>query len=250
MRKGIEIKPRTTEQIRAKVRDHERGVIEALRQGKRESAVVVAHRYEIRRLGAELRKRAGKPGRITIAVVRAALRREGCTIEEDYVPYGGSSEFRVDPPAGMGFEYGEVSQRVFEYRGDVDSLDPESRISTLIEIYEWAEGIPIELAPWKGDGDYQDAIAEVLRGAVAGGNEGPGIPVRHVEARLFEARTPDQVRELTTDGFEAAVIAAYKAAVLASPAENDELADSLGCYDPSAPAAPHRGEDFGADNVR
>lgn len=218
MKKGFELKTETkaVETIHAEILGHERDAQAARRSGR--GALAIAHLYTVRALKAEIRKLEGKPGRLTIASVRAVLKRSGCTVEE------GASEFLVDPPAGMGFDDGELSQRVFGFADYAADLDPDSRRSTLEHLYEWAQGVAGELAPWKADGDYEDAIRETLRALVA--TELGGVDWRHVEARIREAH--ENVEDLTTDEFQTAILDAYKIATVATPAENEAVAKRLG----------------------
>jgi len=138
-----------------------------------------------------------RPKRITIASVRAILKRYGCTIEESF------SEFRVDPPAGMGFDLGELSQRVFVYYEDLPASDSESRRGTLEEIYDGAGAMAACLAPWRGDGSYQEAISEVLSRVL---EVNPAtVDLRHVEAWLLTDHDLEELSRLDAEDFRRAV---------------------------------------------
>jgi len=159
-----------------------------------------------------------RPKRITIASVRAILRRYGCTVEE------GFREFLVDPPAGMGFDLGDLSQRVFCYAEEVPASDPDSRRSILEEIYDGAGAMAACLEPWRVDGDYAAAIEDVLRDRF--GEELAGVDLRHVEAWLRDADA--EISALDPEEFQAAVVAAYHLAISRAPSVSEARARELG----------------------
>lgn len=159
-----------------------------------------------------------RPKRITIASVRAVLKGHGCTIEES------CSEFRVDPPAGMGFDFGELSQRVFCYCDEVPAGDRDSRARTLEGIYDEADDMSIALAPWKADGDYQAAIDDVLRHRL--GDERAAVDLRHVEAWLLSKRSILDM--LGTRSFQSYVLEAYRLTISREPSVSEARARELG----------------------